>query len=47
MPKSSKWFFGKLLGPWKVYGLWWRQRVFIGVSSIAKGEEWTEGPDAS
>lgn len=39
--KRSLWFWGGKAGPWTVWGLWWKQRVFIGVSVIKRGEEWT------
>ena len=39
--KRSLWFWGKQAGPWLVWGLWWKQRVFVGVSVIQRGEEWT------
>ncbi len=36
------WFWNKQMGPWRIWGLWWKRRMFIGVSVINKGEEWTE-----
>jgi hypothetical protein len=35
---KTHFFWGRGLGPWKVWGLWYRQKVFIGVSMIVEGE---------
>ena len=41
MRKRTMWFLGGYAGPWRLFGIWWRQRVFVGVSVIRTGEEWT------
>lgn len=33
----TKWFWGTKRGPWLIYGLWYKQRWFIGVSIIMEG----------
>lgn len=40
---GTMWMWKTQAGPWMVYGLWWKQRVFIGVSVINRGEVWTLG----
>lgn len=29
---KSVWFWGETLGPWSLYGLWYKQKFFIGIS---------------
>ena len=42
MKKKTKFFLNDQVVPWRVWGLWWKQRSFIGVSIINEGEEWDE-----
>lgn len=41
---KSHWFWGRQLGKMTHWGLWWRQRVFIGISKVQEGEPWTIEP---
>lgn len=34
------WFFGGHAGPWRLWGVWWKRRVFLGVSVIRQNEDW-------
>ena len=33
----TKWFWGERRGPWQIWGLWYKQRWFIGASVILEG----------
>ena len=39
MHKRTMWFWRRRLGPWLVTGMWWRQRIFFGITAVV-GEEW-------
>jgi hypothetical protein len=38
----TMWFWDTRRGPWRLWGLWWKRRVFIGFSAINKGEVWDD-----
>lgn len=38
----TRWFWGDQVGPWRVWGFWYKQRTFIGVSVINEGEQWPQ-----
>lgn len=31
----TRWFWGERLDNWRLWGMWWRGRVFVGVSIVA------------
>jgi hypothetical protein len=41
--KPTKYWWGVIRGPWKLWGIWWHQKTFIGVSSIMN-ETWEDKP---
>ena len=40
--KKTKLFWGAGRNGWKIYGVWWRQRVLIGVSVVLSPEKWDD-----
>jgi len=40
MPKKTLWFWNTPVGPWRNWGLWWKQRVYIGVSIVNEKADW-------
>jgi hypothetical protein len=40
--KRTKWFWNAGVGPWRCWGVWWKQRIFVGISVINQGQEWHE-----
>jgi hypothetical protein len=30
------WFWNKQMGPWRIWGLWWKRRVFVGLLAVAE-----------
>jgi hypothetical protein len=40
--RRTMWFWATQRGPWRLWGLWWKQRAFIGFTVINTGEVWDD-----
>lgn len=41
---KTMWFWDTRRGPWRLWGLWWKQQWFLGLTVISRGEVWDDGP---